>query len=77
MTLAKFPIISNEALLNSMLRIHPEYQRATVCTCGKVMSMTAAPGHMGGSNKKWTVKAKFAKRHAVAGYTLMARGPDR
>jgi hypothetical protein len=39
------------------------------------MSMSAAPGHIGGSNRKWTVKAKFADRHAVAGYTIMAVVP--
>ena len=68
----KTPIISNEALLVSFLTLNPQFERATVCTCGKVLSMAAAPGHIGGSNRKWTVKAKFSERHAVAGYTIMA-----
>lgn len=71
----KSPIITNEGLLESFLQRHPEFERATVCTCGKVMSMASAPGHIGGSNRKWTVKAKFADRHAVAGYTIMAVVP--
>lgn len=65
------PIISNDGLLESFLKTHPQFVRATVCHCGKVMSMAAAPGHIGGSNRKWTVKAKFADRHGVAGYTIM------
>lgn len=66
------PIISNEKLLSSFLDHHPEFERATVCTCGRVLSMSSAPGHIGGSNRKWTVKAGFKDRHAVAGYTIMA-----
>jgi len=68
------PIISNDPLLKSFLASHPEFERATVCTCGKVLTMSAAPGHIGGSNKKWTVKAKFVTRHAVAGYTVARSG---
>lgn len=65
------PIITNEPLLVSFLRLHPEFQRAAVCSCGCVMSMRSMPGHIGGSNRKWTVKAKFSDRHHVIGHTIM------
>lgn len=72
----KFPIVRNEALLRSFLNSHPDYVRASVCSCGKILSMTSAPGHIGGSNKKWTIsKAKWQPKHKVIGYTIMVRNP--
>ena len=73
----KRPIIDNEALLSSFLESHPEFVRATVCSCGKVLPMSSTPGHIGGSNRKWTIKsAKWQPKHSVAGYTVMARSRE-
>ena len=66
-----FPIVSNEALLASALKRWPQYQLGAVCSCGWVGPAISIPGHVGGSNKKWTIKAKFQDRHKVAGYTLV------
>jgi hypothetical protein len=77
MTLPPYPVISNEPLLQSFLRLHPEYVRGSVCSCGKVLPMASMPGHISGSNRKWTIKAKFAQRHQVVGYTLVLGGVER
>jgi hypothetical protein len=69
----KFPIVSNEALLASALNRWPQYQLGAVCSCGKVFPAQSIPGHIGGSNKKWTIKAKFQEKHKVNGYTLVRR----
>lgn len=66
-----FPIVSNPALLGSALERWPQYQHGSVCSCGKVLPTSSMAGHVGGSNKKWTVKAKFSDRHKVVGYTLV------
>lgn len=66
-----YPVITNMRLLDSVLSKHPEFKMATVCTCGAIFPTTTAAGHFGGSNRKWTVKARFAPKHKVAGYTLM------
>lgn len=67
------PIIDNEKLLMSFLKTHPQFRLAAVCSCGKIMPATSIGGHCGGSNKKWTVKAKFQNKHQVKGYTIMGR----
>jgi hypothetical protein len=67
----KFPIVRNKALLASALKRWPNYQHGSVCSCGKVLPTSSMAGHVGGSNKKWTVKAKFADRHKVIGYTMV------
>ena len=73
------PIVENESLLISHLENHPEFQMAGVCSCGKVMPSSSIGGHIGGSNKKWTRKAKtrkgkrFELPHKLKGYTLMER----
>ena len=69
----KFPIVSNQALLDTALKRWPQYRLGAVCSCGKVMAATSIPGHIGGSNKKWTIKAKFQEKHKVEGYTLVER----
>jgi len=66
-----WPIVENERLLDSALRRHPEFQHASVCSCGKVLPTPSMAGHIGGSNRKWTIKAKFAERHEVVGHTLI------
>lgn len=68
---APWPIVENEALLESALRKHPEFQLAFVCSCGTVGPAASSGGHVGGSNRKWTIKAKFAEKHRIEGYTLM------
>lgn len=72
------PIIENEALLRAALRHWPQYQLGAVCTCGAVLPAGSMPGHVGGSNRRWTIKAGFQDRHEVAGYTLVigGDGPD-
>ena len=69
----QFPIVSNQGLLMRHLKRHPEFRLAAVCSCGKVMAAPSIGGHCGGSNKKWTIKAKFKDKHEVRGYTLMER----
>lgn len=77
------PIIENEALLESALKRHPEFERGSVCSCGVVLPTRSMGGHISGSNQKWTIKAKtrrgkrFAPKHHVEGYTLVARGASR
>lgn len=72
MTVA-YPLITNDALLKVALEKWPDDRLAAVCSCGKIFDATKIPGHIGGSNRKWTVKAKFSERHRVVGYTLLPR----
>ena len=66
-----WPVVENEALLQSHLRGHPEFQLAAVCSCSAIVPAASIGGHVGGSNRKWTIKAGFKDRHQVVGYTLM------
>jgi hypothetical protein len=75
----KFPIVENQALLDSALKRWPQYERGSVCSCGKIFPTRSMAGHVGGSNKRWTIQAKtrkgkrFENPHKVIGYTLVRR----
>lgn len=74
-----FPIIENDALLEAELKRHPEFEHGSVCSCGMVLPTSSMGGHISGSNRKWTIKARtrdgkrFAPKHVVKGYTLVRR----
>jgi len=71
------PVVENEALLAAHLKAHPEFRLAAVCSCGWVGPAESIGGHVGGSNRRWTIRAKtkrgkrFQEPHSVKGYTLM------
>ena len=65
-------VVDNAELLDAYLKRHPELRLAAVCTCGKIMPASSIGGHISASNRKWTIKAGFAGRHKVDGYTVMA-----
>ena len=68
---ARSDVVENTALLENYLSQHPELQLAAVCTCGATFPARTIAGHIGGSNRGWTIKAGFKARHAVDGYTVM------
>lgn len=74
-----FPIVENEQLLKAALKKHPEFEHGSVCSCRKVLPTRSMAGHISGSNRKWTIKAKtkkgkrFEAKHEVVGYTLVGR----
>ena len=71
--LAPSPIIQNEALLESHLKRHPEFQLAAVCSCGKTMPATKIASHIGGAHHSKYIKRGWRPKHRVVGYTLMDR----
>ena len=54
---------------------------ARVCSCGEVLLEEAFPGHLGGSNRRWTVKAKtkkgkrFSPKHKAIGWAILPTKP--